>query len=213
MCLLRRARRVRASDASVGCIWSPKSLALEAASLRHLCVRVPTAATPSSTMSHAHTREDIDSRLDRLSITAQQQNASRMSKQYGTGAGQRPFMPGSGAAGAASSAANRTSRIGGTNSTASSSSASSSKPLSRMAPGIANVPSSSSSHALSSSSKAGGVGVVRTAPTAPGPKGEGKALPKVDVGTYDGGLERDERKGRRTGQGSELLDVDSAATG
>lgn len=38
-------------------------------------------------------------------------------------------------------------------------------------------------------------------------------VPCVDVGRYDGGLERDERKGRRTGDHPDVLNIDSAAGG
>lgn len=39
------------------------------------------------------------------------------------------------------------------------------------------------------------------------------SAPQVDVGRYDGGLERDERKGRRTGDHPDVLNIDSAAAG
>lgn len=39
------------------------------------------------------------------------------------------------------------------------------------------------------------------------------SVPMIDVGRYDGGLERDERKGRRTGDHPDVLNIDSAAGG
>lgn len=39
------------------------------------------------------------------------------------------------------------------------------------------------------------------------------SVPTIDVGRYDGGLERDERKGRRTGDHPDILNIDSAAGG
>lgn len=44
-------------------------------------------------------------------------------------------------------------------------------------------------------------------------RGAAGGVPTVDVGRYDGGLERDERKGRRTMDASDSLNLDSALAG
>jgi aurora kinase len=49
--------------------------------------------------------------------------------------------------------------------------------------------------------------------TQAGSRGAAGGVPTVDVGRYDGGLERDERKGRRTMDASDSLNLDSALAG
>ncbi|CAO1616145.1 unnamed protein product [Sympodiomycopsis kandeliae] len=159
-------------------------------------------------------RSELDSRLDKLSLAAQQSQSSSLqsgttSKQY-AGSQHRPFMPGSGSV---AGSTNRTSRIGGNTTTSSTERG----PLTRVQ-GITNLPSSNSSHQLNHKGSADKMSstsrMVSNAAVTKPPSSTSKALPSVDVGKYDGGLERDERKGRRTGQGaSELLNVDSAAPG
>lgn len=126
-------------------------------------------------------------------------------------------MPGAGTSSSANGAANRTSRIGGASSSTTSAAAAKTSsdrgPLNRVAPAITNLPSHKTGSTSSGNKVPSGSSSKGNEPT--GPASSGKTVPHVDVGTYDGGLERDERKGRRrTGQDvSDLLDVDSAAGG
>lgn len=142
---------------------------------------------------------------------------NRTSKQYVVKAGgssHKPFIPGSGAAtGIRSIAASSTSYFtGSTGGPSGTSSVNAVKiggasgergPLTRV--GNNHLPSSTSlTHGLGKKPSVDKLNQrQRAAPT----------IPSVDVGRYDGGLERDERKGRRTGDHSEVLDVDSATGG
>lgn len=61
---------------------------------------------------------------------------------------------------------------------------------------------------LNSQVSAGSAGSTQTSS-----RGAAGGVPTVDVGRYDGGLERDERKGRRTMDASDSLNLDSALAG
>ncbi|CAO1619729.1 unnamed protein product [Parajaminaea phylloscopi] len=171
---------------------------------------------------------DLEHRVEGMTLaSSMSKQGPHVNKHYvvksGT-ASHKPFIPGSGngsthRAGTASSTSYFASSAAGPSGTSGSMTHSGSKyapgtgergPLSRV--GTNNVPSSSSSAA----------GLVRKpsvdklshqAVTAAASARAHGGVPAVDVGRYDGGLERDERKGRRTGDHSDVLNVDSAASG
>lgn len=186
--------------------------------------------------------QDLDTKLDRLSIAAgsasSSANPNRISKQYAPGGSQnKPFIPGSGmASGSRIGMGGSTSYFGSAAGPASGHGAGSSAngaagaapvikqergPLTRVGGGVTNIPTSMSGAGYGSANGRLGGGMGERKPSvdrlnaqiAANKAAGGGGVPMVDVGRYDGGLERDERKGRRTGEGSELLNVDSAAGG
>lgn len=174
----------------------------------------------------------LDHQMDRMSLaagggsykTSTTGAGPSVSKQY-TAGGHKPFIPGASSSSSASSN-NPAGRPGtGTTSTSffgagvksgvassSSSMAVDRGVLGRVGTGVAANMQPGSSNA-SKTGMDGKTTINRIATTTSSANGSVRSVPTVDVGRYDGGLERDERKGRRTGEGSDLLSVDSAASG
>lgn len=183
--------------------------------------RMSLASKPSASTS-APSR--VSKQYQHGSTTAGTSSSSMASSQQQQ---QRSFLPSSAGAGAGSRAGGGMSYFGGGGPAGSSSTAKTTGgtaqdrgPLSRLG-AVANMQSVNGSGSgtgkldrkmstdrLNSQVSAGSAGSAQ-----PSSRGAAGGVPTVDVGRYDGGLERDERKGRRTMDASDSLNLDSALAG